>query len=544
MRLTTLGVICFKFLPRLVFADNLQIPLSGTDSPDLSTPKPHRIAIIGGGAAGTSAAYHLRTFLDASPRRHVLPDINITLFETESRVGGRTTTVNALNDTQYPTELGGSIFVEINQILYNATRDFGLDARSAGHSSAVTSDYDLGVWDGSRFVFTSSSDSSRWAGYWDIAKLLWKYGTAPIRTRNLQQSVIGKFLTFYDWPAFPFPSLQNAIEDAGLLEYVADSGYDMLKHHGVSDAFANDIVQASTRVNYAQNLAQIHSVETLVCMSTDGAMAIEGGNWQIFHELARRSGAEVKINSTIAQVTKKKGTDPDSAPTYHLTNTDGKHTGPYDAVVLAAPYQYADIDFSPPPLHVPQQIDYVLLHVTLFTSPHPLAPAFFHLPPTAQSAVPYTILTTLPASTSSQETTTPEFLSISNLQTIHPRYTSANISSPQNLYKIFSHAPLSAAFLTRLLDLPTHDSQPNPSSSIATLSSADISWYREKIWHSYPYEIPRTDFEHIRLEDEGLGKGVWYTSGIESFISTMETSALMGRNVAGLIVQDLEERFC
>lgn len=29
---------------------------------------------------------------------------------------------------------------------------------------------------------------------------------------------------------------------------------------------------------------------------------------------------------------------------------------------------------------------------------------------------------------------------------------------------------------------------------------------------------------------------LWYTSGIEGFISTMETSSLMGRNVARLIV--------
>ena len=29
---------------------------------------------------------------------------------------------------------------------------------------------------------------------------------------------------------------------------------------------------------------------------------------------------------------------------------------------------------------------------------------------------------------------------------------------------------------------------------------------------------------------------MWYTSGIESFISTMETSSLMGMNVARLVV--------
>ena len=33
---------------------------------------------------------------------------------------------------------------------------------------------------------------------------------------------------------------------------------------------------------------------------------------------------------------------------------------------------------------------------------------------------------------------------------------------------------------------------------------------------------------------------MWYTSGIESFISTMETSSLMGMNVAKLVVDGWE----
>ena len=58
-----------------------------------------------------------------------------------------------------------------------------------------------------------------------------------------------------------------------------------------------------------------------------------------------------------------------------------------------------------------------------------------------------------------------------------------------------------------------------------------VSWINHWEVHSYPYEYPRVTFEEVAL-DEGL----WYTSGIESFISTMETSALAGKNVAELMV--------
>ena len=56
------------------------------------------------------------------------------------------------------------------------------------------------------------------------------------------------------------------------------------------------------------------------------------------------------------------------------------------------------------------------------------------------------------------------------------------------------------------------------------------------MWNSYPYLPPRLTFEDIRLDPGNFGGGLWYTSGIESFISTMETSSLMGMNVAKLVV--------
>ena len=42
----------------------------------------------------------------------------------------------------------------------------------------------------------------------------------------------------------------------------------------------------------------------------------------------------------------------------------------------------------------------------------------------------------------------------------------------------------------------------------------------------------------MTFEELELAPGFYYTSGIESFISTMETSALMGMNVAQLVVND------
>jgi prenylcysteine oxidase/farnesylcysteine lyase len=61
-----------------------------------------------------------------------------------------------------------------------------------------------------------------------------------------------------------------------------------------------------------------------------------------------------------------------------------------------------------------------------------------------------------------------------------------------------------------------------------------ISWYYPHVFHSYPKGFPRMTFQ-----DPVIGDGLYYTSGMESFISTMETNALMGKNVARLIVDSI-----
>jgi len=203
----------------------------------------------------------------------------------------------------------------------------------------------------------------------------------------------------------------------------------------------------------------------------------------------------------------------------------------FDAVVLAAPHQFADIDFigGDHARRTPDKIPYVELHVTLFTSPHLLSPAFFNLPSTQPA--PKVILTTLPTDEEPGQGPagcgSPGFFSISLLDPV----TNPSTNQQEYLYKIFSPSPPNSTFLARLLGLTQ---QPHEDDLI---SKDDITWIYRKVWHSYPYEYPRVTFEEIRLDDN-----LWYTSGIESFISTMETSALAGMNVAKLIVDQWQAR--
>ena len=71
----------------------------------------------GAGAGGASSAYHLSKFARAAG-----VSVNITVFDRNPYIGGRSTTVHAYDDPEIAVELGASIFVEINSILYNRDR--------------------------------------------------------------------------------------------------------------------------------------------------------------------------------------------------------------------------------------------------------------------------------------------------------------------------------------------------------------------------------------------------------------------------------------
>ncbi|KAL8948937.1 MAG: hypothetical protein Q9222_004913 [Ikaeria aurantiellina] len=494
---------------------------------------PLNVAVIGAGSAGASAAYYLHEFQDLCQR------INITVYERNDYVGGRSTTVNVYGDPNEPVELGASIFVQMNHNLVNAAQEFGLPVQGMRATSRLDSPEILGVWDGREFVFTQSDRSNQ---YWNLAKLFWEYGMAPLRTQNLMKKTVGSFLKMYDAPHFPFTSLSGVAFDLDLLGATAATGKEFLEANGVGDKFAHDIIQASTRVNYAQNLQQIHGLEAMVCMATDGAMSIDGGNWQIFDNMVKKSGANLLLNTSVSAISKDmtsgkyavKVTTPILDPAQDIAFEEESL---YDAVILATPLQFSNITFDPPLPSPPPQIPYVSLDVTLFTSPCRLSPSAFNLP-LSTSDMPTTILTTTPPADDSASNDIP-FFSISTLRTVsapHPQDGCPEDSPDcgtheiEYLYKIFSPAPLNNSYVTSLLDVPLSSDQ--SADEYNRKSNKLVTWMYEKRWDSYPYLPPRMTFDDIRLDDDGL----WYTSGIESFISTMETSSLMGMNVARLVV--------
>lgn len=125
-----------------------------------------RIAIIGAGAGGSSAAFWL-----AKAKERFGLNLEVDIYESSSYVGGReykllrvfychidinlgvgSTTVYPYGNTSYPAqELGASIFVSANRNLWRATDEFNLS-----RTNWKNNDESMGVWDGEKLLFSVS----------------------------------------------------------------------------------------------------------------------------------------------------------------------------------------------------------------------------------------------------------------------------------------------------------------------------------------------------------------------------------------------------
>lgn len=450
------------FLLCLVHA--LQVPIS---------VESERIAIVGAGAGGTAAAYYLQ--------RYTHFGYNITIFEKGDHIGGRTSTVPIYGDSLRPFEIGGSIFVSANKILNTAADRFNLTKiKYRGSLSLERRLERVGLYDGET-IFFQFEDS--WRSY---LKILWRYGRSPLTVARLTRNFVADFLHYFYKVNFPFVTLDSVTRTSGIYSASSVFAQDYFSEAGVSESYYKEMVQALTRVNYAQNVDQIHALGALVSMAASEASQIKGGNWQIFASFAKHSKAKLNLNTEVSAISKL----PDGKWRLEYANSSAV----FDKVIIASP-MVGNITLSST-YRVPD-VEYVDLHVTVFTSNQQINPKYFG----KDSSVPGTILTTVYLSQSPPL----KFFSIS----IHEYLEDTG----DYVFKIFSPQAFSEDDIASLFS-----------------ASAKISWVHRKQWRSYPYIRPVLRFADFELDD-----GLWYLNSMETLMSTMETSALAGANVAALI---------
>lgn len=508
-----------------------------------------KVAIIGAGPSGSSAAYYLRRAQDrlaftasASHER-----IDITIYERNKRIGGRAAVVYPHDDETYePVELGASIYADVNYNLRRAVKEFGLDTGAQNGESG-----EMGVWDGQQFLFIG--DASSW---WTSAKFFLRYGYSALTAQNLVAKQLSLFSHLYN-PSFlhkpsntrfPWSTVEQLAEAVNVSSLAAMTGLDYFKDHRVSDLFIEEMIEAATRVNYAQDTDQIHGFGALVSLAATGATGVKDGNYRIFEEFVQRSGATL-LTGIEGEVTgivrfdriqrpssiKEQG---DQGPQWYIGTKSGEGET-YDAVIIATPWHNADITLLNTESRVKAK-PFVHLHVTLLTTTTSGPdPRYFGLG--IQDSVPKTILTSDESIRravreknnrtqtcdgvdcqadakrgASKKQPKMDFFSLNYLRPLRPRESklTADDSAKEYVVKIFSHEVMTDDLLDRLFGLST------------------ITWVKRHEWDSYPLLTPTTRFPHIQVDDN-----LYYPNAMESLVSTMETSTVSARNAVGLLLR-------
>lgn len=191
----------------------------------------------------------------------------------------------------------------------------------------------------------------------------------------------------------------------------------------LNPSFVNEIVAVAARVNYGQDVDELHSLAGMVSLAPENAVSVRGGNRQIFEQFIINSGADVKLGAEVQSIAKLHVTG-DARPKWTVTYADVRRHSKlpptataaqtFDAVILAAPRNLSGIEIlnSPASGAIPYQ-DYVHLHVT-FIATNASTPRgdYFGLQGTKG---PRTALSTMMPSKRKGAGWRPEFNSLSNL---------------------------------------------------------------------------------------------------------------------------------
>ncbi|KAI9847633.1 MAG: hypothetical protein M1837_002207 [Sclerophora amabilis] len=516
---------CWAF-PFLIAAlahivDAEQIPIKLDRQNHGEWPTSQRIAIIGAGIAGASAAYRLGD----SVRSELVVDI----FEAESQVGGRVKSVpvyDGFYGSQH-VETGSPVFYANDKCVQAAIDEVGLRQRLEPHYPRKQR---VGVWNGQSFILRREKDlkSTTWR---DFARSTWRYGLSPRRLLDLVKTRLPQYQRLAGAYETVTPNLPEALDNLGLTAAYAQSADHYLLNNSVSLEYAKEVVQATTRAWLGHDLNELNGLAALVAMNTaetDSIQSVIGGNQKLIERLLKLSGAHLHLNTRATKITRSDH----GRYRLHVTSADHQDLpdGPsvadaaeYDAIIIATPLQGARLDLDLGRFHgatrnVPV---YAERHVTHFTSPlsRRLDPSYFNV--STAHEIPDQIFTTTMGNAASEAD--PDFFRIDS--SLAAAGMDGCVAQSENLYKITSATAVEDGMIATLLGHP-------PNSALEDLG---VRWVHRQVW---PHASPkfRRNNGAAMLDNIEIAPRVFYTGLSDEIVTSLEMSCRMGQLAANLLL--------
>ncbi|XP_048459841.1 prenylcysteine oxidase-like isoform X2 [Rhincodon typus] len=433
-------------------------------------PPPKKIAVVGAGIGGSSAAYFLR--------REFGPNVKIDVYE-KGTIGGRLATVT-VNGQQY--EIGGSVIHPLNLHMQDFVKHLGLKHRKGVPEKVA-------LFNGEEFVF----EETDWY-LQDLFKMWWRYGFGLLRLQMWVEEILEKFMRIYKYQAhgYAFSTMEEMLQSLGGDRFVNMTRRpvaETLQELGISQRFIDEVVTAIMRANYgAVSIAGVQA----------GLWAVEGGNKLVCSQLLESVKVNV-VHTTVTSISLHSSGDKSLYQVKYENENEGGYDF-YDIVVIATPLhqETSNISFSgmtPPVTDFPGHYQHMIVSIVHGY----LNSSYFGFPD--PKLFPFAAIVT---------TDSPKLFMFST-GCICPVNITSNYrrKQPQEaaVWKVFSPSPLTKEQLKTLF----------------------LSYYSVQVtdWLAYPQYTSMKGIPPVILHDN-----LYYLNGVEWIASSMEMGAIAAKNIA------------
>jgi len=421
------------------------------------------VAVIGAGIGGCSAAYFASKYL-SNPK--------VIVYEADNRVSGRILTYRG---SGIQKELGAEFFNFSNPIMSDLISELGLETKK------IEDAMDLAVWNGNEVIFHSGQRL-----FYKMLGLVNKYKlNVPKLLLNLKKAE-KKIKKLYKEQEKSPAEFWELFEEAGLDKYYQSCFDKILQEKGIESSFIDEVITPITRIIYSQNaeLGGFAGLIALLGVYSQTMYNLKDGNDVFPKKLVENSKSKVELRTKVTAVEKI------SDGSFRVYAGDNDRV--FDAVIVAAPLEVANISFDGVPMQENQFRKYQTIYVKLMKGK--VNPNFFNL---SSSKLPSLVLT-------SQEADPLTRFSINN-----------STKKGKSWVTVTSTKPLDDGFVDELFK--------NGQTVL------HHNWVA-----AYPIFKPTSKLPKMYLDDRLL-----YLNAIESSASSMESSAFAALNSVQAIKQQL-----
>ncbi|GMG22124.1 unnamed protein product [Ambrosiozyma monospora] len=469
-----------------------------------------KIAIIGSGPGGASAAHYLHKFANDG--------VSITVFEKEQTLGGQ----QPIFVDSRAVELSGVLFPQWNKILNQVIREVGLESEmypifpgdvsidgEIGSASLINA---FSIWNGTGFDYLppiAEAEEGEFSfksliPFYDKFYFYSLFGPRNVLKTEFFRKDISWYSEAYYRKHFPFNQLQviDLLRDP--LSTSGTEGLDLVEVGHVYRPF----IEALSRAYFGQNLDDIHTYGSMVSLSSEGANCIYGGNYRVFKRMVERSKANINLNTNVIDISEDSNKDGFQLTYQSTSDSTGSSTEHFDRIIIADKLD-PETQFNLDNITIPNSVyqsssstNKVKQYTTIFKSHLKLSQSHYF----NSTTTPQHILTTSNCS---------EFTTISQI--------AYNTRKQLYTYKINSLTPLSPTFIDLLFN--ENDDEKN----------AEFVLQETSEWNKFEPVDPKK-IAPLTLDKDAK---LWFLNGFEQFVGPdFELLSLVGASAAGSLVQD------